>query len=181
MFNIFEGARRVALLVVGLSMIGGVVAAWNAEPRVELRYNVSFYGATPTKAENCAYEDGEYTDPRQLPGGQTYYLEICFSSSRADNGEVLVPYAPTTDGRVFMEDRYSDEVKNYMRATAGKFAPSTADLDDAKAEYWKQTFTKRLSVIGYTLLGVMLFWLAVSAMGWIARGFFGIPAGADHK
>lgn len=38
-----------------------------------------------------------------------------------------------------------------------------------------------LESLGYLGMGLSVFWMIVVAIGWIARGFAGIPNGMDHR
>lgn len=38
-----------------------------------------------------------------------------------------------------------------------------------------------LESLGYLVAGLAIFWMFVCAIGWIARGFAGIPNGMDYR
>ena len=50
-------------------------------------------------------------------------------------------------------------------------------LAEVKKQYWQE----KLKYIGITLLSLIGFWVFCWIVGWIIRGFVGIPMGKDFK
>jgi hypothetical protein len=57
--------------------------------------------------------------------------------------------------------------------------PAELKLATEVASDMKFAHTK--TVYGYTTLALLVYWLVVIGIGWIVRGFFGIPQGRDRK
>jgi hypothetical protein len=180
--NIFEGARRIALLVAGLSILCAGVAIYETEPFVEIKYRVSFFGLPPARSSQCDTVDATHSVKHKTPEGHKFNVEMCFAASRADNGKMLIPYGEAPNGRYYMSSEYSDKVSEYMAfITEVKFTPTAIDMQDAEKEFLRQAVMKRLAGFGWLVVGLAAFWAFVCVIGWIARGFAGIPSGQDRK
>lgn len=182
--NIFEGARRIALLIAAIGGLAGLAAAYEATPSVTLKYRVAYYGVPAIISEDCTGgEDGTAYAARQLPRGGAYTLSACFAASPASDGSMLIPYAEGADGKSYvMNGKYDDEVRTYMQQMASTgIKPAASELESVSSQLAWQRVTKPLGVLGYTVLSLFGFWAFVAALGWIARGFAGIPSGLDHR
>ncbi|MHB1076399.1 hypothetical protein [Thiobacillus sp.] len=177
--NIFEGARRIAMLIGGVWAIGCISYAIFNEPYVVLSYEVSSLGAKPELVENCSPDSAsEYI--AYVPGSDAS-IDLCFAASRADNGMMLIPYAPAADGKVWMAEEYSTEVRNYTRSVRQSFQLDTVGI---KAAGEKRSAARReqwADAAKALFLGLIAGWILVVAIGWIVRGFLGIAHGRDAR
>lgn len=180
--NVFEGARRIALLVAVAWVLGWVAYAIFSEPSVRLRYVVDWPGRAPVLTEECANADATEYLSRSTNDVPNLSVILCFKAHPADNGEMLIPYAPTDEpGRFWMEAKYASKVWQYTRSAAPQFqlgpdgyAAAGKARDKAISDQW-------WSSAKFILFGVVGWWVLVSVVGWIVRGFLGIPRGKDHR
>ena len=181
--NVFEGARRIALIIAVLSGIAGVIGIFNIEPYVQIHYRIPFFESPLIKVEQCESGDASHSAPHKTPKGHDFRIRVCFAPGRANSGKMLIPYAQSAiKGQVYMDSEYSDEVRQYMSLiTEANYRPSAADFIDADNEFIRLSIVDRVKGAGWLLLGIVCFWIFVCAVGWIVRGFAGIPAGADRK
>lgn len=79
------------------------------------------------------------------------------------------------------DEWHSDKVRRYTEQTANAFVIPKADEESIESEWW----AKWRSDIGESTLalfiGLGIFWAVTWAIGWIVRGFLGIPLGQDHR
>ncbi len=268
--NVFEGARRVSLVVAVVWTVGCIGYALSAKPAPWLTYSISWPRQPPVKAASCADVDASRVALAKSSNGTPQEVTLCFTAHRATDGRLLVPYPPDvkdavlTDGTVvqgvpggmsksdliaklkrngidaspleassgrtpkpdeypeFAEpvrelfvalkeadakgdatqarkiadliralpaddlgrfpmaeptdnrvSRYADDVARTFSSSRG-MADVERSLWDARLEVWKGA--------GLFLLGgLAIGWGLVACLGWIARGFMGIPRGADIR
>jgi hypothetical protein len=99
--NIFEGARRIAL-VCGVLWVGGCIAyAVFNEPQARMVFSVAGVGDPPVVATECGGDDAA----KYVPRGDTVplWVTLCFTAQRANDGRMLVPY-PSNGVSVRMPD-----------------------------------------------------------------------------
>ena len=166
--NMFEGARRIALLVGSLWALGWVAFAVFTEPDSQVTYVIPRPGEAPVLAEKCSDDDAVESITRQTPNGDSINVRLCFAALKADSGEMLgvpkgfIPYIEErVEGRAFQLSEQGIEA-----ATVKKRA--------ALLEQWKNAM---VTLFG----GLAAGWVFVAAMGWIVRGFMGIPRGKDVR
>ena len=179
--NIFEGARRITLLIGMVWAVGCIAYAVFTEPYTSITYVVSDLNSPPVLAKECSRDDASEYTVQQSPNGKSVHVNLCFKASKADNGEMLVPYKDAGNGRVWMKNRYDSDVAKYTTAFAQTFQLSEQGIDAANAEHraalleqWKWQL---MALFG----GVAVGWVFVASIGWIARGFMGIPRGKDAR
>lgn len=180
--NIFEGARRIAIIIAAVSVVGAIAASLTRDPYVEISYEVPFYGFDPVKVDGCEYssEDALISERRKTPSGISYHVEICFKAARADDGRMLVPYV--RQGESFlMNEKYSEDVSSYTRSIIGKFNRGAEEWQEAKAEKSRVFWSGLMSMAVGIIASLAAFWIFVWAIGWIVRGFMGIPRGQDKN
>jgi hypothetical protein len=180
--NIFEGARRVALFVGALVCIGTLVGVFTDQPNITLRYTISLPGVFPVLRKVECPDAGatEYLE-MSIVGGKSVHVILCFWPMRfLEEEKLLVPYL-MTDEKVWGAQKYSDGVRSYTRGVAASFR--MPDKDEAEAEdLWdKERRSNILYALGYLALGLIIFWIFVWVIGWVVRGFLGIPNGMDRR
>lgn len=80
-----------------------------------------------------------------------------------------------------MNSAYSSEVSAYAKGVADKFALAAVErnaaeqrLSDARLKQWRE-------VMQVLFGGLVVGWILTAGIGWIARGFMGIPRGQDRR
>lgn len=180
--NIFEGARRVAIAGAAVVVVFVLYITVTRDPYAEISYEVSHFGATPILVDNCAYSsvDARVSESRNTGSGAKYDIEICFKASRSNDGRMLVPFVSTSEG-VLMNPPYSEEVSEYTNSFIKSFHGGAAELaladERISRSFWSNVINTAVGIV-VSLAG---FWVFVWAMGWIMRGFLGIPRGQDKK
>lgn len=180
--NIFEGARRIGLLVGCLWAVGFVVHAVFEDPYAVTVYAVERPGSIPTLAESCSPESQSETITRKAAGGEIVRIELCFVAKRADNGEMYIPFELTDDGRKWIgNSKYSEKVMNYVRTVSRLFELTEEVAVQAKASKRKALFIQWRDAMAFLIGGLIFGWLSMTAIGWIVRGFLRIPKGKDSR
>lgn len=176
--NVFEGARRIALLFGGLWVVGCLAYAIFSEPYYRVAYTVRWPGMAPVLVEDCSADDAqEYIDPK-TPNGERISVVLCFSAHKADNsGEMLVPYAPAENGKMWMAEKYSPEVSRYTKPVGKAFQLTEPGVKEAKARKRAALLEQWKIAMQVLFGGLAAGWALITATGWIVRGFMGIPRG----
>jgi hypothetical protein len=158
--NVFEGCRRIALALklawlVLVALVGAILPT-----SVSMNFVTQGPGSPFVRTdEPCASGDARKFVTRTLENGTSVLASLCFKSR-----------AP-----------YTRQVEAYTDARARLFRLTPADHNAARSA-WS---AKRQSQIGYATLAAVAGWFVLSALqtliGWIARGFAGIPLGHDRR
>lgn len=184
--NVFEGARRISLLVGVLWAVGVAIAVWNNEPYLVVRYDVLAPNAAPIKSPDqdrsyCASEDTFKSKSMTAPNGSDLNVHLCFKARRFDNGRMLVPYKIDPDGTLWGAEHYSNLVTPYAERVTRDFQVPKVDEEWLKSQYWpkrrKQFGEGTMWLVG----GWIALWVFTFVVGWIVRGFTGIPMGRDRR
>lgn len=80
-----------------------------------------------------------------------------------------------------MNERYSSEVIKYGREVAAHFSLSPDGMKDAEQAVWDARIKQWKDALQFAFGGVAFLWAAVTGIGWIVRGFMGIPRGKDTR
>lgn len=170
--DIFNGARRIAILGAAVLAIGGAAGVYETKPDVVLHYKIPEFGSSGIRATDCNYGvDARSSESYEGRDGKKFSIEFCFAASRATNGKMLIPYKAVGD-YTMMNTPYSAEVRSYIDGfKAVMFAPSRADYQEAEEAYTKQLWAKRAKMIGGIALSLAAYWACICAIGWAARGF----------
>jgi hypothetical protein len=179
--NIFEGARRIAL-ALGILWVGGCVAyAVFAEPYAHLHFSINGLGAAPVRVERCGDNDGARYIATKDGKGNSVGVTLCFKAVKSDSGEPLVPYAPAENGRWLVAAPYSPEVMRYMKEREEEFRLPPQGMEEAGRLRWESLLEQWKYAVITALSGLAVGWFLTAVMGWIARGFLGIPRGKDSR
>ena len=150
--NIFSGGRRIAIVLGMLATSAAGSSAWVMSPPY---YNLDYRVVDGTPIPNygsCDFSK-ETWGYAYVPSdvGPNIYLSLC------------LPAALQVDANKI----------------AARFPIPQADKEHANAELSKQK-KHRLEVVGYSVFAVAAtVWLVTAVIGWIVRGFLGVPRGAD--
>lgn len=170
-------------MLVGVLWVVGCIgyAIFNV-PYYRLHFAID-WAKHPVLAVECADADAsEYLDV-ETSDGKSVSVALCFVASKASNEKMLVPYAedPSKAGWLLMHDKYSREVREYTKVAANSFRFPDSALKDAKAikraAYLDQWKNAMLFLFG----GLATGWAIVAGLGWVIRGFMGIPRGKDTR
>ena len=181
--NIFEGARRIALLIGCIWVTGCIAYAVFGEPySPAVVYAVQRPGNPPNLADSCGYEDGSEPLTLQALNGESIRIELCFLARRADDGKMYIPYINEDEGKSWRGNtKYSEEVQKYMRTVASTFKLTEEVTKQSKASKRKVLLTQWKDSMSFLFGGLAVGWALIAATGWIVRGFMGIPRGKDAR
>ncbi|MGO4220541.1 hypothetical protein AB4Y64_01555 [Lysobacter sp. TAF61] len=179
--NVFEGARRIALLlsIVATLIVVGLAVVF--EPYVTRSYVADSPDAPFVKTESCDLDDVTVYANAVTPDGVEPSIRLCIPTMPyGDYGQRM--FAVTkTDKRISVVDRYDDKADAYKLALEQRFrltAADAAEIDSEASTLKRARWTD--SLIGLAV-GLAIFWACVWAIGWIVRGFAGIPRGRDNR
>jgi hypothetical protein len=179
--NVFEGSRRISVLVATLYALGvGAYYVGNI-PEVHITYQVDYPGEMPKTLVNdsCSYNDASKSQMRTTPSGSKYELTLCFRPRKFTSGE-YIPYKIEGDS-IWGESEFSEEVTAYTARAIANFKSSERAIEEVESRVWptrKKHFQEGLTII---LVGLGVFWVFVATVGWIVRGFLRIPRGRDSR
>jgi hypothetical protein len=180
--NLFEGARRVALLGAALVTIVTAVVLVVQRPYQSETYVVdSPDSAFRRIVEPCPSDAANHYFTANISTGKEINIRLCILAASFDQDEVrLIPYK--TDERGMWGDReYSDSVRTHKEKLKARFRVPVADervIASAMSQRYRDSL---IEGFGYLLVGLAIFAAVVWAIGWIMRGFLGIPRGTDMR
>ena len=184
--NVFEGARRIAILTGILWALGVIAYLWIERPDIELGYVVDWPGMSPKRVigepwrMSCGSNDAQRTEFRDTARGTRVRAVICFTAQKASDGRMMIPYR-SDKNQWWGDTPYSTEVYSYTGKVADSLLVSAADEAWADDQYWPARW-KQFGIGAVWLLGgLAALWLFTFTTGWIVRGFAGIPMGKDHR
>ncbi|TXH24248.1 MAG: hypothetical protein E6Q99_07010 [Elusimicrobia bacterium] len=90
--NVFEGARRIALALGALWVVGCLAYAVLAEPYASATFAIPGPGEPPVKAERCAGDDATAYTTTKTSKGHSVGISLCFTAHTVQDGQRLVPY-----------------------------------------------------------------------------------------
>jgi hypothetical protein len=205
--NWFEGGRRLSTLFMGIVAVAGIgyVAFGGSTNRVIFE-TISPDSPWKFTTKTCSYPDYEhYMDEPFYADGKKQPLSLCYRSqadkilyARAKEvvRPVFNPYpvgSPPPVGRkssvkewtYWTASPYSTEAETYMRDRAKSFRPDPAEWQKASGEFWKvkwkRGWQRANEATPWVVGSIFGIWLLTSILGWIIRGFAGIPTGRDYR
>ena len=180
-FNIFEGARRIALLIAGIAVAGTLFALATYDPYVSVQYSIAHpNGASVRMQESCPSDAGRHYFSSRTSSGESISVNLCLLAMGKDNDR-LIPFKIDEQGKIWGAASYSSEVTDYERKLENQFKLSASDEETLKKEISQRYRENWMSGLGYLVAGLAIFAGVVWAIGWIARGFLGIPRGMDKR
>lgn len=182
-FNIFEGARRIALLIAGIAVVGTLIALATYEPYVSVQYSIAHpNGVFVRMQESCPSDANRHYFTSRTSTGERVSVDLCLlaMSFGKDNAR-LIPYKIDEQGMTWGAASYSSEVSDYERKIESRFKLSASDEETLKKEISQRYRENWMSGLGYLVVGLAIFAGVVWAIGWIVRGFLGIPRGMDRR
>jgi hypothetical protein len=79
------------------------------------------------------------------------------------------------------DNRYSSQVTEYMERVRRSFALPEVDEAWIDEKWWLVRKTELKTAASYSVAGLASLWGFTWAVGWIVRGFMGIPKGSDRR
>ena len=205
--NIFEGGRRIRdiiLWLVGLVTAGFVLFGGNSTIVMEKSFPNE---AWTFSKRDCDYSDhAEYLGTLELTELGSRYITLCFRKQQygfpyelLDKDGMPPPLVktvtPPRDGSPAIPSPpmkyYNFNVKNapeiqaYFKKSTSNFTLKDANLSLSEAGIWSIRFSdfktrvKDNGVPGFAIF--IAIWVITAALGWVVRGFAGIPVGQDFR
>jgi hypothetical protein len=181
--NIFEGSRRIAKLIGVVIILATLYSAIFDSHTVQgtLEYEVATVSAPLSETSRpCGIDDAEKYTNLVSPKGVPIRAMICFRAALFNNSDWLIPYK-IEGGNMYGKERYSPEVESYMDKIV---ASSTIPPEDIK-KFDEFLFFKKAweitKTIGIGGIWLVCFCFSVIVIGWVVRGFLGIPNGSDER
>ncbi|MBV7427021.1 hypothetical protein [Acidovorax sp. sif0732] len=80
-----------------------------------------------------------------------------------------------------MGESYGSEVSAYTQRIADGFSLTRQSQETAAGQLWKVRLRQWKESFQVLVVGLLFGWALTALIGWIARGFLGIPRGKDHR
>lgn len=174
-FNMFALARRIALAVGILWVAGWVGFTAYRDPDVNGTMRIDGPDAAPVPVEEC-----ESTDVREfVNAGEHLSITLCFRTTHDKTDKRLLAYGLDEKGDPLVAELDSREAYRHTKEVAADFV---AKLD---AEAFAQPLRSAARLSQWTrmmtamLVGLLIGWGLVVALGRIIRAYLRIPKGAD--
>lgn len=174
-FNMFALARRMALAIGILWVVGWVGLTAFREPDVAGVLRIDGPGAAPVAVDDC-----EETDVREfVNAGEHLSITLCFSTINDKSHKRLLAYGLDDKGEPLVAELDSKEAYRHTKEVAAGFVETL----DAQAFAQPRRSSARLAQWVHAMttmaVGLLIGWGLVAALGRIVRGYLRIPKGAD--
>lgn len=181
--NIFEGARRIALLIAGVATIGTVIGLVTNEPYMPIKYSIAHpTGPFVRMEDSCPSDASKHYFTAKTSTGKNVSVDLCIlAMSFGKNGDRLIPYKVDEQGMIWGAAPYSSEVSAYERKLEERFKIPLGDEKQIIKEISRRYRENMMEGFGYLVAGLAIFGGVAWAIGWIVRGFLGIPHGMDRR
>jgi len=178
--NVFSGARRIAVLVGALIVVGCAAYAAFGNATARVYYRVVALSA-PWLTTECVRDDVSEWVSKTTPSGDVS-VTICFAQAEAEDGRRLVPFK-TIEGtdRILLGDRYSSEVSAYKRKVAEELVLSKEAVEVANKSRWESRVQNWKDAGLFLVCAIAFLWILTACIGWVVRGFMGVPQGKDRR
>lgn len=182
-FNLFEGARRIALLFGGIAVAGTLIVLYQYEPYVSIQYVVYHPSGLKYRSEaTCPTDADHHYFSTNSKDGKSISITLCITAmSFGKDSTRLIPYKVDENGMIWGAASYSDDVTEYERRLETRFNLPEGDEKEIRKEIRKRYWKNWKESVGYLTIGLVVYAGIVWAIGWIVRGFLGIPQGMDRK
>jgi len=200
--NWFEGGRRVSALFSGLILLGGgAYSAFGGSDNRVIVETISPSDAFHWTLKGCDYPDQEKTwDGKvEFKSGDPRVVAACFRVNK--NGKLWYDFGPEQQmqldpingkappplkyRKMLEVDTYTDAADAYMDRRMNEYKPTRAQFDAIGKDQWMiawVNFWDRVKEAAPWVAGLLFgLWVLTTAVGWIIRGFAGIPSGKDFR
>jgi len=184
--NIFEGARRIAILLGGGAAIITLLVAFNQDTYYRATYSLATPNAPFRKSDgNCPSQGRNIYFDYRTSSGKEVSVSVClepmtFTNKNKEEVE-LIPYKTDAEGMTWGAMGYSSEISIYEKQVKKRFTMTATDEEASIKEGSKEWRSQFIETMGYLVVGLGIFAAFVLAIGWIVRGFLGIPRGMDKR
>lgn len=176
------------MILAALAAVVTISLLLTSKPYVTANYMVSVPGQKPVWTEKSCQTDSsamEFFDAETL-SGKKVYVSLClhsreFSSPSGDEKRMFVPYMIDDKGNMWGNEKHSPEVMAYAQRLAKEFTFGPDDSRLADGKYSEQRYKEMGMGALVLVISLLVFWAGVYAIGWIVRGFAGIPRGQDFR
>lgn len=181
--NLFEGARRIALLTAGVAILGTLIAVFIYEPYVSATYSIAHpSGPFVRMDEPCPSDASKHYFTTKTSTGKNVSINLCLlTMSFGAKSERLIPYKVDEQGMIWGAASYSSEVSAHERKLEQRFKIPQGEEEAISKKLSRDYRDNLTSSLGYLIVGLAIFGGVVWAIGWIVRGFLGIPRGMDKR
>lgn len=83
--------------------------------------------------------------------------------------------------RYLMNGPYTPEVRDYVAKVSQNFVIPEGDMKDADQSLWNARLEQWKQAIQLIAGGLAIVWILTIGIGWIVRGFMGVPRGKDVR
>ena len=181
--NIFEGARRISLLSAGVATIVTVIALFTYEPYLPITYSIAHpTGRFMRLEDSCPSDAGKHYFTTKTSTGKKVSIDLCLlAMSFGKSGDRLIPYKVDEKEMIWGAAPYSSEISAYERKLEERFKIPLGDEEQIAKEISRLHRENMMEGFGYLVAGLAIFGVVVWAIGWVMRGFLGIPHGMDKR
>ena len=181
--NIFEGSRRISKLAAGLTIACTLLYLVMHDPYVSAAYSVSRPDGVFTRTnESCPDEAAKHYFTISTATGKRLSIDLCLLAMPfGEDRRMLVPYVVDDKGMIWGAAPYSSEVSELESRLEKRFRLSSADETWFEVEISRRYWQEMKDGMKYLAIGLGMFCAFVWSMGWIVRGFLGIPRGMDAR
>jgi hypothetical protein len=182
--NIFEGFRRIAKIIAIVWVLAFAIAGYIAEPYTRNYYLIEAPGIQAVKmgADSfCPPESVQETFDRTTNSGKSISITLCFKSFLENNRQLIPFKRDEKTQEVWMNAPYADEVTAYKERVVKNFKIPEADQSALTSGYWSELIKKWAEGFFMMAGGLVAFWIFCWCVGYIVRGFLGVPQGRDSR
>lgn len=174
--NIFAGARRLGFVFSAIVVVSAVAIVANDRKSVHLLH--SSYDA-PSVVEFCSYTyTRQVSKAITLNSGKVVQAVNCFDTVNGTAGDIMLPPAKPDGSRVVVGAQAADAIMSLHLEKFPMSDKASKAIEDADSSIFMSWLWSLIWIPTSFALGC---WFVMLVVGWIARGFMGIPNGADAK
>lgn len=176
-FNVFEGARRVATATAAVISLAYLILVYIGQPTsAGLYYSVDVGTGIPRLVDACGSTDmTKYIDLRRT---KISFVVLCFPFKLIGESDAIPKSKVPDANKQWKEPPKIHSYDNPERYAASFALPRSADAD-INAKLRKETIDQWKTAILTLAVGLIIWYIFTYIIGWIARGFLGIPSGKD--
>lgn len=179
-FNIFSGARRIAILLAALATIATIYNAATFKPFVDIHYDVIAAKPMIRTEAICSQDSHSHHFLYDVKGIGNVHVNFCLLWVESD-GERFIPFQSEDGHEWFAAESGNTDLQKYAEKLETRFVIPTADITYLIDEHSKGFWDFALNSLGIWALGMAAFFALLWCIGWIVRGFMGIPIGSDSR